>query len=81
MLGLVAVAVFLVMHVSSATPATAWRGGPVATAVPEVLAHARRRRVLVGGQLAPLRRVVVGRPGSRDPGILTPPQGQPAGSS
>lgn len=39
MLGLVAVAVFLVMHVSSATLATAWRGGPVATAVPEVLAQ------------------------------------------
>jgi membrane protein len=39
MLGLVAVAVFLVMHFSSAMLATAWRGGPVATAVPEVLAQ------------------------------------------
>jgi membrane protein len=39
MLGLVAVAVFLVMHFSTAMLATAWRGGPVATAVPEVLAQ------------------------------------------
>jgi uncharacterized BrkB/YihY/UPF0761 family membrane protein len=37
--GLVAVGLFLVMHFTIAVVATAWRGGPVATAGPEVVAQ------------------------------------------
>ncbi len=37
MLGLLAVCLFLVMHFAAALLANAWRGGPMATAVPEVV--------------------------------------------